>query len=167
MQIKFCKFWHCDMHNWFVFCKFVIKIRHLSIKIIYASRTGQMIVLYNNIISIIQIKNQITTMLFVYISPVSIAISYKIYFALLDNVQFYPHFILPLSTGVFYILILYVRCWILGMRSILTYQPKPIPSKSISPPISHHSKIVLNPHTIHKSSSITTSTHMQNIPQPI
>ena len=32
-----------------MFCKFVIKIRHLSIKIIYASRTGQMIVLYNPI----------------------------------------------------------------------------------------------------------------------
>lgn len=49
MQIKFCKFWHCDMHNWFMFCKFVIKNRHLSIKIIYTDRTGQMIVLYNYI----------------------------------------------------------------------------------------------------------------------
>ena len=31
------------------FCKFIIGIRHLSIKIIYASRTGQMIGLYNTI----------------------------------------------------------------------------------------------------------------------
>ena len=51
MQIKICKFWHCDMHNLFVFCKFVVGIRHLSIKIIYTSRTGEMIVLYNPIIS--------------------------------------------------------------------------------------------------------------------
>ena len=32
-----------------MFCKFVVGIRHLFIKIIYTSRTGQMIVLYNKI----------------------------------------------------------------------------------------------------------------------
>ena len=69
-----------------MFCKFVVKIRHLSIKIIYTSRTGQMIVLYNNINLIIQIKNQIATMLFIYISPVSITIIYILLIALLDNV---------------------------------------------------------------------------------
>lgn len=41
------------------FCKFVVRIRHLSIKIIYTSRTGQMIVLYNNIISNNPDQNQI------------------------------------------------------------------------------------------------------------
>lgn len=82
-----------------MFCKFVVEIRHLFIKIIYTSRTGQMIVLYNNIISIIQIKNQITTMLFSYISPVSIAISYRIQFALLDNVQLSDVIVLSLSDG--------------------------------------------------------------------
>ena len=42
-----------------MFCKFVVGIRHLYIKIIYTSRTGQMIVLYNHINPINQIKNRI------------------------------------------------------------------------------------------------------------
>ena len=73
-----------------MFCKFVVGIRHLSIKIIYASRTGQMIVLDNHINPIIQIKNQITTMLFAYVSPVLMPFIYTFQFALLDNVQFIP-----------------------------------------------------------------------------
>ena len=108
MQIKFCKFWHCDMHNWFMFCKFVIGIRHLSIKIIYTSRTGQMIVLYNNIIANKNKPDQkpdcIPCFLAIY-PPVSIALSYTFQFALLDNVQLIPCGVLSLNRGAFYILI--------------------------------------------------------------
>ena len=37
----------------------------------------------------------------------------------------------------------------------------------IEVPYFHHPKIVQNPHTIHKTTSTPTSTHIKNIPQPI
>lgn len=135
-----------------MFCKFVVRIRHLSIKIIYTSRTGEMIVLYNPINLIIQIKNQITTMLFVYISPVSIAISYKIYFALLDNVQLSDIIVSSLSDGG--ILHFKNNCSLPKtvdvFHSHTTYKIHTTETLhiSITPSNSSHPKIVSNPHTI-------------------
>ena len=37
----------------------------------------------------------------------------------------------------------------------------------IEVPYFHHPKIVQNPHTIYKTTSTQTSTHIKNIPQPI
>lgn len=125
-----------------------------------------MIVLYNNINPIIQIKNPVQSGHTLNNPPYPTEIILKSC-CTFGQCAIYPRFILSLNPGAFYISFQSARCWILGMCSILTYQPKPIPSKSIPPPISHHPKIVQNSHTIHKTTSITTSTQPQNIPQPL
>ena len=80
-------------------------------------------------------KTGLPTMLFVYISPISITIIYTIYFALLDNVQFILRDVLSLSMGVFYILILCTGCQILGMGSTHTLTTKSTSSNpNYSPP---------------------------------
>ena len=120
-----------------MFCKFVIKIRHLSIKIIYASRTGQMIVLYNNIISIIQIKNQIANYAFYLYIPGIHAYYLCSMICTFGQCAIYPRDVLSLSRGVFYILILCTGCQILGMRSTLTPHIKSIPPKPFTFPPHH------------------------------
>ena len=172
MQVNFCKFWYCGMHNWFMFCKFVVGIRHLFIKIIYTSRTGQMIVLYNNIISIIQIKNQIT----IYAFYLYIPGTYKKYLcyiicifgqcAIYPPVTFYPS---AMGYFTFWFDPLTAYSWVCVPLTRQPQNPTPriLSSKTPHPYHTHHPKIVRNPHTIHKTTSITTSTHTQNIPQRI
>ena len=144
-----------------MFCKFVIKIRHLSIKIIYASRTGQMIVLYNPINSNNPDQNQITNYAFYLCIP-------RIY-----------------NNYLYYIICTFGQCvnnpdscLIHQHGGILHFENKrslPYPGDGIyshlSPKIHptevpqfHHPQIVSNSRTIHKTTSITTSTRNQKIP---
>ena len=108
-----------------MFCKFVIKIRHLSIKIIYTSRTRKMIVLYNHINSNNpdQKPDCIPCFLSIYPRyPCKLSITCNLHFWTMCNL--FPRGVLSLSRGVFYILILCTGCQILGMRSTHTSTTK-------------------------------------------
>ena len=155
-----------------MFCKFVVGIRHLSIKIIYTSRTGQMIVLYNNIISNNPDQKPDYKLYFLSIYPPYLQqypIAYNLHFWTMCKYLF-PVSFYPSATGVFYISKTSVRSQNLGMRSTPTsHQKSTLPKLTTSPlPFHslHHPKIVSNSHTIPKSTSTITSTHQQNIPQP-
>lgn len=154
MQIKFCKFWHYDMHNWFMFCKFVVGIRHLSIKIIYTSRTGQMIVLYNHINPIIQIKNQITNYAFyIYIPGTYKKYLYYIFCTFGQCAIYSPRGVLSLNWGVVlhFDLIRPLPKTVDAFHSHVNHKIQHLESslpKHHTPYHTHHPKIVLNPHTI-------------------
>lgn len=93
-----------------------------------------------------------SSMLFIYISPVSIALSYALRFAFLDNVQFIPRIILSLNPGcfTFWFNPPAAGSWVCVPLTRQPQNPTPRILTSKTPPLyhTHHPKIVPNSHTI-------------------